>query len=896
MLSPASLAEPSEWSTGWDHHSRQLTHCQIHVHLSRTRILVQPVLRSTRYFPLSAILPLPMGTPIVLAPHGVPAYFLSVYSGPVGGITRQFEDALVGLGCGDWKGAALPQSQNTTPDSSYTYVIAWISVQNKQGEEKGLPVIWPISLAILQDSTLQVRQRLAHIPNLPPQLLASPPAVPVQAPPIRFPLSSLNPPHRSQAASVALEQHLHAISPTTSQSEHSIHFDVKHPGAGLSSSPLTDSMKAFRSLTIRHKNLPNLARDVSTFVSSVAQDREKERERLKRGRDGSSSKISSSPAKQESELTRTPQTPVKRDDIQPIFLVPALTLFLPADPTNIKSADPTALLPAWSPAPNPNLIDQPMLVDDPSSGETIKTGSEAQDTLPETGAPGSNDANVVAGTSTTSFDPYGSFTNTWNQPEKDFMDINAGLDSYSFDMDMAGFTDDDFSFFDAPQSTVRTSAPGLPSVPPTTVPGSHNNFQMSGPGPPSHSAHAVPVVSSVTQLAGMTPRSMPASTPGVVPPELMPSTPAQTPPSQSGPATPAAVVLDHTIHLRRGSASSQGSQFDPVPFGPSHKVMDGKYTSGKFALPTPPPDEIEELWPAARGTVSSSGWKFAYNAKTDPRIGIVRRLVGMKRKRLGEKQRGSYDRLSPAWMHEHEEWTSQPVQGSEDPDTDSSDSDDDLNDDCPDAEDQSAVCPSRPYTPPVPYLPLGPTLVQTGFHHSFLLPLSSTLRPPGTVLDVNMGPLSVPTPVSPAAALGAASERTKALEAVVQLLFKEIVENPFWAEAWQAGLAATRASGSAAPNVWPADVHYTSWMLGCVDGLRNALDLKEAYQAGKAYAINLSSTELMCNHSRCIRRLSFPQGVRRPDAFNRQIGRSRTSTSIGSSFLGETRLEAARRE
>ena len=891
MLNPASLAEPNEWSSGWNHDSSRLTHCQVHVHLSQARIVIQPVLRSTRYVPLSATLPLPMGTPIVLSPHGVPAYFLSVYSGPVGGLTRQFEDALVGLGCGDWKAAARSQSQSTTSGSSFTYIIAWLSVQNKLGEEKGLPLIWPISLAVLEDKSLQARQRLMHIPDLPPQLLASPPAVPAQAPPIRFPLSSLNPPYRTQSTSIALEQHPHPISPATSQHEHTAHFDVQHSGIGHSSSPLEGSMKAFQSLTIKPKNLPNLARDVSTFVTSVAQEREKERERLKREREreGSSSKITSSPLKQENEFTRNP---VKRDSIQPMFFAPALTPFLPASSTPSKSTDHAVLLPAWSPTPALDSTEQSMCIDDPLPVETIKTELEVHSIPQEAGDSGSHDTSAAAGMSTTAYDPYAGFN------EKDFMDLHAGLDSYSYDMDVAGFTDDDFSFFDAPPSTVRTSAPGLPLVSPTTAPGLHNNLQTSGPGPPSYPAHAVLLASSVAQFNsdGMTPQSLHASTPGVVPPELMPSTPAQTPPSQSGPATPAAVVLDHTVHLRRSSASSQGSPFDPIPFGPSHKAMDGKYTLGKFALPTPPPDEVEELWPAARGKNPPSGWKFAYSSKTDPRIGIVRRLIGMKRKRLGSEQEGRSRRLSPAWMHEHEEWISHPAQGLEEPDSDSSDSDDELNDKCPEAEDRSAVCPSRSYTPPVPHLPLGPTLVQTGFHHSFLLPLSAALRPPGTALDVNIGPLSVPTPVSPAAALGAASERSKALEAVVQLLVKEIVENPFWAEAWQASLAATRASDSAHPNVWPVDVYYTRRMLGCVDGLRDAVGLKEVYQAGEPNTTNLDSTRLMYIYSRRVKRRPFPQGTRQPYAYSGQVRCSRTGAPIGSSLLGETGLEATRGE
>lgn len=873
LLSPVSLTgSTNEWNTGWDHYSRPYIHCQLHIQLSRTQVLIHPVLRSTPYFPLAASLPLSAGTPIVLLPHGVPAYFLNVYSGPVSGLTRQFEDALVGLGCGDWKTSSYSPSQDATSEPSPTYIIAWLSVQNKQGEEKGLPVIWPMPLAVLQDSTLQSGRCLTHIPDLPPQLLASPPAAPVQAPPIRFPLSSLNSPNKPRAASILLESQL-STSPIASYHEHPRHTDTKPFRSSSASSPFADSLQAFRSLSIGRKDIPNVARDVSVFVASVTQERERERERLKREREGSSSKIPSGPAKQETESWNTLPAVAKHNDSKSLVL-PTPSMLSPATHSAAQEAmDQGVVLHAWSPTLSNSTVDQAMSVDAAPTPEAMETNS----------SPGVQDVPLVtvtdnrepAGASTGSFDSFTGFANSWSQPVNEFMDIDASMDNYHFGMDMNMadgndnetnnlapdnqfelFTDDDFSFFDAPPSTVRTSAPELPPIPVATVPGSVNTQQTSGPGPPPYVVHAIPAPSWTGQFAvaveGLTPRSLPASSPGVVPPELMPSTPAQTPPSPSGPTTPAIALVDHVFHVRRSSTSSQGSQFDALIFAPAHKATDGKYTSGKFALPTPPLDDVEEVWPVVRRPTNTSSldWKSVYGSATDPRIGIVRRLVGIKRKRLGSEQSGKDSRLSPAWMREHEEWVSNPTQSLEEEDTDPSDSDGETNDEELEVDDLAVASPSRPYTPPVPYLPLGPTLVQTGFHHAYLLPLSGTLRPPGAVLDVASGPMSVPTPVSPAAALGAASERSKALEAVVQLLVTEILENPVWADAWQTNIAVSQASSRAAADVWPADVRYASRILGGVDGLRNALVLEEVCRTGKQ-SISLSSLPSGLNKVRC---------------------------------------------
>lgn len=143
----------SEWGSGWEHHARTrpLIHCQLKVHLSHSsaapaKIVIHPILNPTYYLFLHRLLPIPSGHPIALLPHGVPAYYLSTYVGPTAALTAQFEDALLGYGTGNWKcDSGSPRaSSNDAP----TFIIAWLAVQNKQGEEKGIPLIWPLRLCL----------------------------------------------------------------------------------------------------------------------------------------------------------------------------------------------------------------------------------------------------------------------------------------------------------------------------------------------------------------------------------------------------------------------------------------------------------------------------------------------------------------------------------------------------------------------------------------------------------------------------------------------------------------------------------------------------------------------------------------------------------------------------
>ncbi|KAG0692561.1 hypothetical protein DFH29DRAFT_1046017 [Suillus ampliporus] len=79
----------------------------------------------------------------------------------------------------------------------------------------------------------------------------------------------------------------------------------------------------------------------------------------------------------------------------------------------------------------------------------------------------------------------------------------------------------------------------------------------------------------------------------------------------------------------------------------------------------------------------------------------------------------------------------------------------------------------RSTTPPPSYLPLGPMLLHTQFHHALLLPLCQPLRPPGSAvapmsLVLPPMPATAPTPVSPAASLEKINQELAAAGAVLR--------------------------------------------------------------------------------------------------------------------------------
>jgi mediator of RNA polymerase II transcription subunit 13 len=83
--------------------------------------------------------------------------------------------------------------------------------------------------------------------------------------------------------------------------------------------------------------------------------------------------------------------------------------------------------------------------------------------------------------------------------------------------------------------------------------------------------------------------------------------------------------------------------------------------------------------------------------------------------------------------------------------------------------------------------------------------------------------------VSPAALLGAASEKSKSLEAAAQILAKEVVESASWNDAWRANAVDCWTGHRGATEVWQADVRCVAKALGTLPGLDGPLDLQSVF-------------------------------------------------------------------
>ncbi|KAF8966396.1 mediator complex subunit 13 C-terminal-domain-containing protein [Flammula alnicola] len=834
-------------SSDWEYKAitRPLIYCQLQLHFSYTsagvpsHLIVHPMLLPTPFLDISCSLPLPPGAPITLLPYGTPAYFLASYTGPTAGLTKQFQSSLQGMGVGQWESSAK-RDTNTFPVNdnsaqSPTFIIGWIKVENKQGEDKGITIIYPSRLCLLYIPCSTSRAPLDYIPELPAPLQPSP-----QVPPALPSVSSLA--NISQGPEIA---------PTASY--------PRRPS--IFTSPTSESLHCFRALTLSKSNdLRQVATEVGGYVDAVARERERERERLKRERE---SGTSSSP-----KLARTTATTPASAPTPMSVDTTASTSSVPPPPPPNANAGPSShpLLPPpqlqsslsmqnFYPSP-PQTVPHTVPGSDGRTSPVIEAAPAflVTDTLPpdtprpmtEAQAAPDLPAPPVSGTSTgSSYDPY-SMDSTWAQSTDAYlgmdMDMDFGMDDIgmNFGMNMGSmangtstgggayapnrngmefedaFTDDDFSFFDRPaRPAVPSSAATSSHFPHSRVSsGSGANILashglssgtgmspphfgdiLSGPGPPPNSSapHNSQMWTPGGFMDGFTPRST-VDHNDSIPPDLLPSSPGQTPESHSAPATPN-VHLEYDPAVRRPSTSfgQAPSRFEPIPFSSYHREADGKYAVGKFALPSPP---AEEELPE-------------YNAITDPRIGVVRKLIGVKRKTPFQHPMRDPPKSSP-WISAHEDWE-KPESEQKDDDADAKSEIESDEEEEEDVDETESPMLSRPATPPPSYLPLGPTLVHTQFQHSQLLPLSVPLRPPGAaVAPINLinnnPPPSVPTPVSPAATM--------------------VVENPIWAETWRANTAGTKPTSS----VWSTDYKAVAQLLEAVPSLEAPLSVASLFE------------------------------------------------------------------
>ncbi|KAF5369955.1 hypothetical protein D9758_001410 [Tetrapyrgos nigripes] len=315
--------------------------------------------------------------------------------------------------------------------------------------------------------------------------------------------------------------------------------------------------------------------------------------------------------------------------------------------------------------------------------------------------------------------------------------------------------------------------------------------------------------------------------------------------------------------------------------------------------------DVRKPIPVRINSRTLAGWQNKYNRATDPRFGVVERLKSRKRHAL-EPAKPAYfpgrkvstdaspalgwPPLTPAYFPGRKVSTdaspalgrppSTPTSiisdsdvdqdddaGKDDSDSSSSDNEEeDVDDANTTMTDETPL--SRPTTPPPSYLPLGPSLLQTGFKYAKLLPLSVPLRggndvPVGSSTAQNttantggMGltpPVSVPTPVSPAAAVDDETEKLRSFEAAAEMVAREVVDNCVWADAWRCsdfgspggninmddeggGRVSSRASSGGiwshiqAQKIWPADVLVVKHLLNGVRGLEGPLTLGHVFE------------------------------------------------------------------
>ncbi|KAJ7672102.1 mediator complex subunit 13 C-terminal-domain-containing protein [Mycena rosella] len=858
----------TEWSKGWDTHasSRPLIFCQLQIHLapsSHPQLLIHPQLHTTPFLllPHGPGRPLAEGAPITLLPHGTPAFYLASYSGPTSALRRQFHESLKGMGVSGWDAEEGAEdywfSSKTHPDRRETkFIIAWISVENKQGEDKGITIIYPTSLCLsfVPCSTSAMpcatgrREPLAYIPELPAQLQPSP-------------QMSAAVPSASAPFSPAVHSHLQSAFRPSS----------------CPSSPSPHALRAFRALTLsRSRGVRHAASEVNVYVDAVAREREKERERLRRERerDGGSPRLVRANTSGPSGVTpaATPASaPPATPQLAPAAIIP------PSQPVAGPSQQPSASQAPSNFYPSPPQADPPFAVP-PSQSRTSPVVSDPPPipvvptpiVLPPTVAPVAMQSQPQPPQPPT-FDPFA----------QSYMDIDMAMDGFGgmggmIDMGMSmnfgiggggddsrqrgpamdfdtDFTDDDFSFFDRPPSAPPSAPMRMSSAPSSSLQEPHPGAGLTpaaGPAPLGMGG----MLGMSPPLFGESPAAHHGDWPGgaytpgpdmhhmLAIPDLLPPSPGETPNSHGGsvPATPNVQLAeyDHALVRRASSAGLSLGIFDPIPFAASHRVADGKYAVGKFALPSPPPEADEEfsffdahMRSSSAPTGTQDNWRVKYASATDPRIGVVRKLIGVKRKTstLGVVEGGRTGTMSPSWVREHEDW--QKRQAAEDEEAKSEPESDEE-----DGEEEDSPLVSRPSTPPPAYLPLGPTLLHTHFQHSYLLPLSTPLRPPGAavaptnITTLTVASASVPTPVSPAATLGAASEKSKSLEAAAFAVGREVVENSVWAEAWRATVISMGSKQSAARDaVWPADVKTVAQLLQLVPDLQGPLDMEALF-------------------------------------------------------------------
>lgn len=734
------------------------------------------------------MLPLPrsaaviLGSPIKLLPFNTPAYYLGPYTGPTNALTAQFEDSLHGLGVSGWKDLFhKPAGKHLEAPS---YIIAWVAVQNKSGGEKGISVVWPLSLCLVfLPESPQASQGLLSLPELPASLRLH---------------SSIPPPSSTTTV----------LPPIPTQDIKPVLNTIPIiPPVELPPRVAVHSACSLLSLPSRIENtVDGVSREVSGFVDYVAKEREKERERIKRERDNPSNPISSS------QPVTISTTDLERERSPSPLPVVGLTISDSKEPNEPPSSETSGLFDGL----------------DPDLEDSARNTPGAHEQPPNVTGP---------------YEIYPDFNSPWTQGADQFSTLEIGYEM-DFGMEMnamdrssgvvgetgitadiddicGAFTDDDFDFFDRPTLDENYQE----QIPSMSLFG-NQLVRQHGTAPPV----AVPAspTSGVTTLHDLTvtlqhptsPSPSPwASTPRVdplAPIGLLESVSSPSISSHSTPSTPQ-VITD----LRKSSSANGSSAFDPIWFAPTHRTSDQKYASGKFSLPNQQAAQFSEV------PRQTSGWRFRYDDATDPRKSVIRRLAG-PRFSADENNTKRETLTGDEWGNSSE---------GEDDDRSDVESIDEMSAEFAEVADISVLL-DRPCTPPPQYTPMGPSLLDCQFHHSHLSPLSHPLHSSSSALTAAglqgiLPTISVPTPVSPPTMLG---EKLKSREAAMGLLVREFVENPVWADSWQINNHHAFRATSCTWSTCQGDVSQLAAALNTLDDSHTSLEIGTLFEMGTIYS------------------------------------------------------------
>lgn len=244
LLSGLVMISPRYQGGSWcsEDESQHLVHCHLHISILPSRVVIQPLFKKVPVLSLPTD-PTP-GLPVILLPHGAPAYYIGPYLGNARSHHGAFQTALQGQGCHGWEDGG--------------FVVCWITI--KGPEERGLMAVWPRALCLA--SAAPGRAPLTSLPNIPVGV----------CPPV-------SPPRPTAASTTSAPAPLPPPPAAAPQIRSS---PVLHH------SPST-LLGALRSLKVEGKTIAcagydSVATEMSSYVDWVLKEREREKERLAKER------------------------------------------------------------------------------------------------------------------------------------------------------------------------------------------------------------------------------------------------------------------------------------------------------------------------------------------------------------------------------------------------------------------------------------------------------------------------------------------------------------------------------------------------------------------------------------------------------------------------------------